>query len=184
VTLLSSDVRSEFAGDGSGGDHLVLMVKLDNRLYLVDVGFGNGILEPIPLEPGTYTQVFFSYRLLRDGDRWYFQNHTGPGFVFTLTPRTLPYFTTRCHELQTLPTSGFYRTTVCHFFVPQGIISLRGAVLTTITAQGTRQQTVDNMASYEQVLNSRFGLYLPQDQIAMLWEKVWARHQVWIKENA
>src|SRR5690349_8992051 len=29
VTLLSSDVRGEFIGDGAGGDHLVLRVDLD-----------------------------------------------------------------------------------------------------------------------------------------------------------
>src|SRR5215207_9409581 len=40
VTLLSSDVVNEMMGDGAGGDHLVLLVKLD-RPYLADVGFGN-----------------------------------------------------------------------------------------------------------------------------------------------
>ena len=185
VTLLSSAVRREMVGDGSEGDHLILLVRLD-RLYLVDVGFGNGLLEPIPLEAGSYTQGFLTYRLLRDGERWFFQNHEygGPGFVFTLAPRTLPYFTRRCGELQTLPESGFVRTTVCMRFTPDSLLELRGAVLKTITAQGVDEQVVDNAASYEQLLNSQFDLHLSPDQIAPLWEKVWARHQAWLKENA
>ncbi len=178
MTLLASDVRDQMEGDGSGGDHLILLVKLD-RPYLADVGFGNGLFEPIPLEPGGYRQGFLRYQLMRDGERWFFQNHEfgGPGFVFTLEPRTLAYFTRRCHELQTLPDSGFVRTTVCQLFMSGGYVSLRGAVLREVTANGMNEQVVDNSASYEQVLNSRFDLHLPPDQIAALWDKVWARHQ-------
>ncbi len=118
VTLLASDVTSEFVGDGSGGKHLILLVKLD-KLYLVDVGFGNGLQLPIPLEVGTYQQDFLTYHLLNDGaaasGRWYFQNqaHGGAGFVFTLQPRAIEYFAPACQRLQTSPESGFVRTTVC-----------------------------------------------------------------------
>jgi len=183
VTLMSSDVRGEFVGDGSGGDHLILKVDLD-RPYLADVGFGNGIFEPIPLEPGAYTQSFVTYHLLNEGEGWYFENMEKPGFVFTLQPRTMTYFTPRCHELQTLPDSGFVRSTVCFRFIPEGIVCLRGAVLRTTTAQGVQQQIVDNSATYEQLLNSQFDLHFSPGQIATLWEKVWARHQGWLKENA
>jgi N-hydroxyarylamine O-acetyltransferase len=183
VTLLSSAVRAQLEGDGSEGDHLILLVRLD-RPYLVDVGFGNGLLEPIPLEAGTYTQGFLTYHLLRDGDRWFFENHPygGPGFVFTLQPRMLPYFTRRCHELQTLPDSGFVRTTVCHRFTSDSLLSLRGAVLRTLSAEGVNDTLVDNRATYEQVLNTRFDLHLPD--VTSLWEKVWARHQAWVQENS
>jgi N-hydroxyarylamine O-acetyltransferase len=182
VTRLSSDVVSQMAGDGAGGDHLVLMVRLE-RPYLVDVGFGNGLLEPIPLQPGAYTQRFLTYHLLNEGDRWYFQNHPygGHGFVFTLQPRTMAHFTERCNTLQTSPESGFVRTTVCHRFTPDGIVTLRGATLRHVTEAGVSDQTVDNPATYEQVLNNSFDLSL--SDVTPLWEKVWARHLVWLKET-
>ncbi|MBI1256967.1 MAG: acetyltransferase [Chloroflexi bacterium] len=185
VTLLASNVQREFTGDGSQGTHLILRVDLD-RPYLVDVGFGNGILEPLPLAAGQYQQGFFSYHLLRDGERWFFQNYPdgGPGFVFTLQPHALPDFAERCHELQTSPESGFVKSTVCLRRTPAGIVALRGAVLRTTTEPGTTEQIVDNPATYEQVLNSQYDLHLPHDQLAPLWEKVWARHQVWLQENA
>lgn len=184
VTLLASAVTPEFVGDGAAGSHLILLVRLAGRPYLADVGFGNGLLEPIPLEPGTYTQGFLTYELLRDGERWYFRNqpYGGPGFVFTLTPRPLTYFAAECHRLQTAPESGFVRTTVCHRFTARGLITLRGAVLRTVTAAGMSEQVVDNCASYEQVLDSQFGLRLPD--VPALWAKVWARHQVWLGANA
>ncbi len=186
VTLLSSDVRSEFVGDGSSGDHLVLLVRLDGQPYLVDVGFGNGILEPIPLEVGAYTQGFLTYHLLNEGERWHFKNHQygGPGFTFMLQAHVMSDFSKRCHELQTQPESGFVQNTVCLHFTPQGYVALRGAVLTTVTAQGVSEQIVDNSATYEQVLNNHFDLHFSPEQIATLWEKVWARHQAWREEKA
>lgn len=184
VTLLASDVRREFVGDGAGGEHLVLLVSLGGRRYLADTGFGNGILEPIPLEPGDYTQGFLTYGLLNEGERWFFRNqpYGGPGFVFTLTPRELPYFAATCQRLQTSPESGFVRTTVCHHFTPDGrLITLRGAVLTSISETGKSEQVVDNFASYEQLLDRDFGLRLPD--LDALWAKVWARHLAWVAEN-
>jgi N-hydroxyarylamine O-acetyltransferase len=182
VTLLSSDVRAAMDGDGAGGDHLILMVQLD-RPYLADVGFGNGLIEPIPLEAGEYRQGFLTYKLMHAGDRWYFENHEygGPGFVFTLEPRTMEHFTTRCHELQTLPDSGFVRTTVCHRLTDDGMVTLRSVTLRRVTAQGMSEEVVENLAAYEQLLNTAFDLHLPDT--APLWEKSWARHQAWLLEN-
>jgi arylamine N-acetyltransferase len=117
------------------------------------------------------------------GDRWYFENHEygGPGFVFTLEPRTMEHFTTRCHELQTLPESGFVRTTVCHRLTDDGMVTLRSVTLRRVTAQGMSEEVVENLAAYEQLLNTAFDLHLPDT--APLWEKSWARHQAWLLEN-
>lgn len=70
------------------GSHLILLVELD-RPYLADVGFGNGLLEPIPLEEGTYRQEFLTYRLAQQGERWWLTNHGGQSIDFTLAPRRL-----------------------------------------------------------------------------------------------
>lgn len=182
VALLSSDVVPEMQGDGAGGDHLILLVQLD-RPYLADVGFGNGLLEPIPLQTGTYTQGFLTYHLFNEGDRWYFQNHAygGPGFVFTRQPRTIDHFAPRCHYLQTSPESGFVRRAVCHRFVEGSVVTLRDATLRRVTAAGVSEEVVENRATYEQVLNTLFDLRLPD--VTLLWDNVWARHVAWVRES-
>jgi N-hydroxyarylamine O-acetyltransferase len=185
VTLLASGVMEQPVGDGSEGEHLVLMVKIDGRPYLVDVGFGNGILEPIPMEPGSYTQGFLNYQLSRDGDVWFFRNHQygGAGFVFTLTPRTMPHFTDMCQFLQTDPTGRFVVKTICFRFTEHGYDMLIGAVLTSITEAGVSERVIDNQADYEQVLSDKFGLRLPPETLRDLWAKVWQRYQAWVNEN-
>lgn len=185
VTRLASAVNRQEGGANADRNHLILRVDLDEP-YLLDVGFGNGLLEPIPLRPGVYEQDRYTYRLEREGDLWQFHNqqHGGPGFEFTLEPRSMDDFAERCHYLQTSPESGFVRTTVCHRFIPDGIVTLRGAVLTRVTADGTDSATVDSEAEYTRLLRDTFGLDLPDHEIATLWHKVWTRHQEWLQEQA
>jgi N-hydroxyarylamine O-acetyltransferase len=159
------------------GNHLVLIVTLD-RPWIVDVGFGDGFLAPLPLEPGTYSQSFLRYRVSRDGPRWRVDNHAfggADGFDFTLTSRTLDAFTVQCRELQTSPESGFVRTAVCERFTRDGLIMLRGATLKEVTATGVKERVLQSAGEYETTLRDRFGLDLPA-AAAELWPRVWTSH--------
>lgn len=183
VTMMSS-----FVGRGQdeplpagAGDHLILRVDLD-KPYLADVGFGNGIFEPIPLAEGTYQQGIFTYHLAQNDGRWWFHNHTGPGFDFDLQPHQLINFAGQSNYLQTSPESGFFKNTVCLRFTPDGMLALRGAVYKTTTPQGITEKTVDNLERYKQLLAGVFDLRVPD--VERLWERVWTRHQAWVKEQA
>ncbi len=115
VTLLGSSVGSPAQGGVEGDlDHLILLVQVDKQPWLADVGFGKGLLDPIPLQVGEIQQNYLHYRLEQEGENWYFHNQPegGPGFGFTLLPRTYAGFASRCHELQTSPDSGFVRAPV------------------------------------------------------------------------
>ncbi len=182
VKLLASAVDRPVRGDQAERNHLILLVELD-RPYLADVGFGNGFLTPLPLEPGSYVQGFLSYQLSRERDRWFFQNHRfgGPGFDFTLEPRVLDDFREKNHELQTSPESGFVRVPVCHRFTPQGIISLRGAVFRTLTEQGAADLTIGDETTYRRILHEQFDLTLPKALISSLWARVRQSHLEWIR---
>jgi len=179
VRHVSGAVDRATRGNDALDNHLVLIVTLD-RLWIVDVGFGDGFLEPLPLEPGTYRQGFLEYRVRRDGEWWRVDNHAyggADGFEFTLEPRTLETFAARCHLLQTSPASPFVQTTVCERFVPEGLVMLRGAVLREVSASGVATRTVQDADEYVQLLHDRFGLDLPR--MRALWPAVWARHLEW-----
>ena len=174
VTMLGSAVDRETQGES----HLILLVKL-YQPYLVDVGFANGLFRPIPLAEGRYQQRSLEYRLAKQGEQWFFTNHIygGAGFDFSLQPRTLASFGERCHVLQTSPESGFVRNAVCFRFTPQGYIGIRGAILKTIAGADIAEQTITDEASYSRLLRDQFLLRLNDDEIAHLWQRVWARHQ-------
>lgn len=180
LQLLSSAVAPVTPEERLLRDHMLLRVDLD-RPYLADAGFGNGILDPLPLAEGRYTQGFLSYRLARDGDYWIFHNHAhgGARFEFIDQDVALDDFAERCAWLQTSPESGFVRVTVCHRFRPDGsIVTLRGAVLTEVTQAGKTSTVVDTRAAYERTLREVFALDLPE--AGALWDKVWPAHLAWV----
>ena len=94
VRYVSGAVRRATRGEAALGNHLVLIVTLD-RSWIVDVGFGDGFIEPLPLEPGTYRQGFLEYRVSTDGTWWRVDNHQyggADGFDFTLAPQAIETF--------------------------------------------------------------------------------------------
>jgi N-hydroxyarylamine O-acetyltransferase len=184
VRYLSGAVGRAAHGWRAQGNHLVLLVGLD-RPWIADVGFGDGFLTPLPLEPGNYWQGFLQYRVSRDGPRWRVDNHAfggADGFDFTLTSRALDAFAAQCRELQTSPESGFVKSTVCERFVPTGLVMLRGAVLREVTADGVTRHVVQDAGGYDRVLRERFDLAVPG--IEKLWSSVWTRHLQWQAEQA
>ena len=165
-------------------DHLSLRVDLE-RPYLADVGFGDGLLEPLPLEPGAYRQGFFDFALTQTEDVWYFQNHphgAAPGFVFGLEPHRLADFAETCTTLQTSPESGFVRVTVCQRMTETGVVTLRGAIFREVTAAGVEERVLGSAEDFDRVLRERFGLGLPET--SDLWPRIWASHQAWAAQNA
>ncbi len=183
VTLLGSSVGEPAHGAEGDHEHLILQVQLAQP-WLVDVGFGNAFWEPLPLQSGSYQQSFLDFRLEEAGDKWFFHNHQhgGKGYGFTLLPRQLPEFATRCHELQTSPDSGFVKSTVCYRFTDEGIVMLRGVVFKRFQATGIEEEEITTLPRYRQVLHETFDL--PLLLADSLWEQVWARHLVWKQTQA
>jgi N-hydroxyarylamine O-acetyltransferase len=179
VRYVAGAVHRAVRGEAAHGNHLVLIVTLD-RPWIVDVGFGDGFIEPLPLEPGTYRQGFLEFRVSFDGTWWRVDNHEyggADGFDFTLEPRTIDTFAAQCHALQTSPESPFVQTTVCERLMPDGLVMLRGAVLREVTATGVATRTVQDAEDYVELLRERFDLYIPE--MRGLWPAVWRRHLEW-----
>lgn len=179
VRYLSGAVGRAERGWRAQGNHLVLLVTLD-RPWIVDVGFGDGFLTPLPLEVGHYRQDFLEYQVSRDGPRWRVHNHQfggADGFDFTLTARALDDFANQCLELQTSPESGFVKSTVCERFVPSGLLILRGAMLREVRASGVTTTVVEDAVAYDRLLRERFDLAIAG--IEALWPRVWERHLQW-----
>ncbi len=183
VTLLGATVE-RVGSSVQKTDHLVLLVALDEP-YLCDVGFGDGVREPLPLRAGRYRQGFLEYELTCEGEMWRFHNQpygAARGFSFSLKPRTLDSFAGMCHTLQTSPESGFVRVTVCERFNEKGYGVLRGAVLLEVSAAGTRERVLEDAKDFDAVLRERFGLELPE--APALWPRVWAGHLTWMKATS
>lgn len=182
VTLLSAVVNQHLAGDKAEGNHLTLLVELD-KPYLVDVGFGDGPLEPLSLREGLHEQNGLEYRLKLAKNRWTFHHHqygAAERFDFTLDEVELGTFSDACQNLQASPESGFVEVTVCQLFTPNGLLSLRGAVLNRITATGKQERAIRSADEYTYVLAQDFGLAVDAYH---LWPQVWRGHLEWLRKS-
>lgn len=183
VKLLAGTVVREGV-ERMHGDHLVLLVELDQP-YVADVGFGDGLIEPLPLVQGTYQQRFLEFRLEHRGERWLFHNHEYGGarcFDFDLVEREIAGFAMRCTQLQTAPSSGFVQKTVVQRFTDDGLVTLRGAVLRTVTATGISDHVITSAPEFDHTLRAVFDLQIPEAE--QLWERVWQRHLVWVQSSS
>lgn len=178
VTRLAGGVGRDTAGDEKVGNHLVLLIDLDEP-WIADVGFGDGALEPYPLRAGAFSQDGYDFRLERLDDRWWrLHNHPlggAPNFDFALEPADPALLAQKCQWLQTSPESGFVQNAVAQRWRPDELLQLRGRSLTRVRDGEKRIELIGSAGAYLEVLDREFGLRLPE--AATLWPRIVARHE-------
>ncbi len=167
VTLLSARVAAGDGGFGPEFDHLILLVRLEER-WLADVGFGDSFRDPLRLdEPGPQgqRQAPGAYQITREGAVWKMlekdsQGKLVDGYQFTLQPRRLADFADMCRYQQTSPTSHFTQKRICSRATPAGRASLSDLRL-IITTNGERhEQELSGPGEYAAKLREYFGIDL------------------------
>lgn len=159
------------------GNHLILRVDLD-RPYIADVGFGDGLREPVPLAVGPIHCAGYDFRMEALEDGWLrFHNHaTGgaPFFDFEDRPASPDQLASTCLWLSTSPASIFVQTAICQRHRPDGIDVLLGRVLRDVTPAVKKDRLLGSAEEFVSVLLEVFGLDLPE--AATLWPAICAKH--------
>lgn len=173
--------------------HLALSVELDGDHWLVDVGLGDGLHEPLPARPGGYQQGPFSYRLSRSG--------TEPGglrldldpraSVTGLDVRPVPArqreFAHWHHYLVTSGESRLVRALTVMHRNADSIDALTGCLLRHVDGGGRTVRELDTQADWQDALGDIFGLRLTDyapEQLDALWARVRAAHEAWLVRKA
>lgn len=179
VTRLAGAVMREELGDFMIGNHLVLHVRLDGDDWIGDVGFGDGLIEPVPLKEGPIFGSPLACHLERiAGGWWRYHNDPragGPSFDFhpAVTDETL--LEDRCRFLQTDPMSPFVQNAVVQRWRNDEHWSLRGRVLRVLSPGGERKSLIASADDYVRTLRIDFGVDLPE--AASLWPAIEKRHE-------
>ena len=165
-------------GYGPEFEHLALIVVLEGRKWLVDVGYGDFSLQPLAIEPGeiqsdgrTFYQV--TDKLIVDGEKylgvekW---NHSKQAFrteyIFKLTPRVEQEFAAMNHFHQTSPDSHFSRSLICTLPTKDGRITIINNRLIR-TEQGQKQvKAILNPEHREKLLEKYFHFHVASAPLA------------------
>ena len=166
---------------GADGNHLALTVDVEGQPWLVDVGLGSAVHEPLPLAPGRYRQGPFNYGI-RPSEAvpggWRFDHDPSAqsfvGMDLDIAPCTLAEATTRHTELSTSPESMFVKVLAVQRRDAHGVDLLQSVALTRIDTAGRRKRIVESPADFEGVLRGVFGLDLagmPRAHLAAVWRR-------------
>lgn len=181
VTRVAAAVMRQDIGDASLANHLCLLVAApgSSTRYLVDVGFGGSMLEPIELLQGEHTHAPFRLGLesLDDG-YWRFWEDIGDGkfsYDFRAEPANEAALQAKCASLQSDPSSIFVMNLVAQLRSREQHMVLRGRILHVASADGIARQTLESADEIVATLATKFGLDLPE--VGGLWPKIAARHE-------
>jgi N-hydroxyarylamine O-acetyltransferase len=180
VMRLSAGVMRVRAGDAQLGGHLCLLVCLDQR-YLVDVGFGGSLAEPLPLQASEREDRPYRLGLSEvDDGYWRFAEIAhGAGEAFSFDFRPAPaeeaLLARRCQFLQTDPASPFTQNLVVQRRTADTHLSLRGRVLAATYATRVDKKLLNSADELVATLRDSFDLDTPE--AATLWPAICARHE-------
>ncbi len=180
VMRMSAGVLRARAGDAQLGNHLCLLVCLDQR-YLVDVGFGGSLVEPLPLRASEREDPPYRLGLSELGESyWRFAEIAhGDGNAFSFDFRVAPadeaLLARKCQSLQTDPDSPFIQNLVVQRRTADTHLSLRGRVLATIYATHVDKKLLNSADELVATLRDSFDLDIPE--AASLWPSICARHE-------
>lgn len=161
VEMLSGRV---FGGGEPGPefDHMTLLVDIGEPL-IVDVGFGDSFVEPLPLDDKERFQHGYWYRFLKQGGGWRLERRRAdsdwvPQYVFNLKPHQLEEFAPMCHYQQTSSDSVFTKKSVCSKATPDGRITLSNGRLIVTTQGGREERKIESAEECRTLLKTHFGI--------------------------
>lgn len=151
---------------GPGFDHMAIVVKLSDALWLVDVGFGEFCFHPLKIEAGVVqSDPRGKFKIEQaEGQSLLVGKQTEQGYkpeyIFTLQPRSIEDFEEMCIFHQTSPQSHFTQKRICSLPREVGRISLTENIL-KITGNGdAKMKRLQSEEEVDQVLKDYFGIRL------------------------
>jgi N-hydroxyarylamine O-acetyltransferase len=178
VTRVAGGVMRADAGDAVLGNHLALVVTLDEP-WLVDAGFGGSLAEPIALAPATHRHAPYELSLARiDDDYWRYEEWIRGrpfSFDFRFEPADPALLARQRASLQSDPDSPFVLNLVAQRRAGDSHASLRGRVLTLSRGDAYEEFLVEDSETLVETLRTRFALNVPE--IAGRWPQICERHE-------
>jgi N-hydroxyarylamine O-acetyltransferase len=159
---------------------LCLLVNLEQP-YLIDVGFGGSLSEPLLLETAQREDRPYRLGLSELDDSYWRFTEVADGddeafsFDFRVAPADEALLERKCQFLQTDPASPFTQNLVVQRRTADTHLSLRGRVLATIHATRSDKQLLKSADELITTLRDSFDLDIPE--VAALWPSICARHE-------
>ncbi|HRH40180.1 MAG TPA: arylamine N-acetyltransferase [Pyrinomonadaceae bacterium] len=164
--IISAKVMQRDGNFGAEYDHLVILTKIGEEEFLVDVGFGDFIVEPLKFileveqidTNGTFLIRKFDENYFevvkKDGENWQSE------YIFKELARDLTEFTEMCNFHQTSPESHFTHGKLCSIMNKNGRKTLTDKkFIETINGEKIENEITSD-DEFNQILECEFGISL------------------------
>jgi N-hydroxyarylamine O-acetyltransferase len=148
-------------------DHLTILVGLEGKTYLVDVGFGEFAFGPLLIHPGITQTDERGIFIIEKFDTAYsiVQKQQNDGlwkseYIFSDTPRLLLDFSGMCHYHQHSSQSHFTKKMLCSLPVEDGRITLTNGALKITKSNNIREVPIADSIAFEKALKEYFDIDL------------------------
>lgn len=160
-------ISAKVLDDGNEFDHVLIIAQINSDGFLVDVGFGDGFLEPIKFEVDIVQKDLKGYFKIIEVEEECYQllksedgSEYSPEYTFSLKERSLDDFKERCFDFETSPDSRFRRNRLCSLENESGRVSLKDNKL-IITENGKRmEKEIQNLNEYQIHLKQTFNIVI------------------------
>ena len=168
VTRIAAQVHStEKQAFGPEYDHLALIVQLDDKIYLTDVGYGEFLVNPllISLDAPQEDSRGEVYILREHGgdelrvEKW-IEERWKPEYKFTLQAREFHEFEPMCHYQQFDPSSHFQKQKLISQLTETGRITLTSTKLKIADGDETVEREVKHQAEFAELLWKHYKIRL------------------------
>lgn len=165
--MISAGVYNDEGYSGQDFDHMAIIVNLDEKNFLCDVGFGDSFIEPLEFSPGREQEDHGSifkiietnhdnYILQRRDDENGFRNL----YIFSLKQRLPDDFEQMCIYHQTSTDSTFTKKRVCTLAFPNGRYTLRDNKFIVTNYNKKKEIIFEGEDQFEKYLTQYFGIHL------------------------
>jgi N-hydroxyarylamine O-acetyltransferase len=164
VSMLSAQVARKGGEFSPDFDHMTLLVQLKHP-WVADVGFGDSFTEPKRLDiSGPQADHGNDYRFTRK-DGWTLLSRRAKGngvwepqYKFSLAPRKLEDFVSRCWWQQASPRSHFREGRLCTRLTPNGRLTLTETKFIVTRGSKKLELPLKNPEEFAKLLHRHFGI--------------------------
>jgi len=161
---ISAKVFSKENSYGQEYDHLAILVKIGNIVYLSDVGFGEFAFSPLKFELGIKQEDQRGIFYFDKYDDDYFRiskiekEEIVPQYIFTTASRELSEFENMCNYHQTSPESHFTRQKAISLPYENGRLTLTEDKLKITDGNSVKEKSLSSSSEFDELLWKYFKI--------------------------
>jgi N-hydroxyarylamine O-acetyltransferase len=166
--IVSGKVITDKGQPGPQYDHMAIIIRLDGKNLIADVGFGDLFIEPVEIKSEIQFDGRNYFRIDEEEDEYAIYMspdnvHFHKKYTFTPEETSVSLFQPSCFEKQVSPESHFVKNTICTLLTDEGRITVYNDKFTETTGDQKTQSTIHGDDELRAILKTRFGIIIAHD---------------------